>query len=343
MKSTPDVCGARLQRIGLSVLLGSCLGAPATHAAPVSVYGVGHSTTPPFAAEMYHFNESGPLLQQWGILGPGLGVSMTAYGTNLYVAGFGGPINRYDLQGQFLGQFADVHAIAGSRPGDQRLETDSQGNVYISYAGQLYESRTSFRLNSDGSVSASFSHADLVFPSGIDATTTGDVYIVNSANVGIGDALFRFSADGQYLGNFSIPETEHPSDIAINEEANELYIADWMGKSINIYDISNGVPIFRAELPTPGNTSDVFVEPKSKRIFGTYRITSYYAGFEISRGGDLIATYVEDAVPGEQRVLGIAAVAFIPEPASALLLVTSIVGLCLRNRGIRHSTALCQM
>jgi hypothetical protein len=303
--------------------------------ATLSIFGVGYRTTTGLPSEMYRFNENGPMEQKWDLVDTRQAVSLATFGTNLFVAGLRGPINRYGLDGQFLGEFADPSAMAGSSPNAPILETDSTGHVFVAYGGQSSEPRTSFRLDRDGNISGTFSHANLVWPRGIDAAANGDVYILNS---GIGERLFRFNSAGGYLNDFPIPQTDNPSDIAINEQRNELYMADEFDNSIHVYDISSGVPIFRDTWSLPGRTVDVFVEQTTGRIFGTFYVIerddvglhSKYTGFEISQNGDVINLYVENEVPRQQSVRRIVAVA-VPEPASVLLFLLAASAVCLSN------------
>jgi len=313
-------------------------GAFVTEAAPVTVFGLENKQPPGLQGELYQFNESGPLEQRWEISETRFGLSMATDGTSLYVAEFGRAINRYDLNGVFLGQFADVSSMAGSSPNSPKLETDSAGSVYTTFGGQASQPRTSFRFDQDGNISETFLHVDLVFPRGIDAAANGDVYILNSAAVGVGHRLFKFGSTGTYIDDFSIPKTNNPSDIAINELSEELYIADEFGRSIHVYDISSGEPIFSSTLPVPERTSDVFIEPISGRIFGTYYTIGrenpsnfpHFTGFEISRKGSLLNLYTVDPAPLAQGIRSIVAV-FVPEPASVLLVFVS-VGFCLLSR-----------
>ena len=267
------------------------------------------------------------------------GLSLTTDGTNLYIAKFGRVISRYCLDGIPLEKFADVRGMAGASPKIPILESDVAGSVYASFVGQSSQPRTSFRLDQDGNISESFSHEDLVFPRGIDAAVNGDVYILNSAAVGVGNRLFIFNSNGTFVSDYSIPNTVSLSDIAINEVAEELYIADEFDDSIHVYDILSGVPIFGSTLSVPGRASDVFIEPISGRIFGTYYSvvregTSgflQYTGFEMSRNGSLLNLYVEDTAPRDQSVRNIVAVV-LPEPTSALLIFVAFGLNLLRQR-----------
>ena len=259
-----------------------------------------------------------------------LGLSIATDENSLFIAGFNQGINRYDLDGTFLGEFADVRDLAGPSPRIPILETDALGHVYIAYAGQSSLPRTSFRLAADGSISQSFSHEDLVFPRGIDASANGDVYILSSG--GGPDRLFKFDSEGVFADVFFLTGTDNPSDIAINEETNELFMSDEFDMSIHIYDLSSGAPQYKESLPVPGYTIDVFIESTTGRIFGSFfsRVseegsTFYnYRGFEIARNGSIQSYYLEGGDPQEYGVRGVVAIA-IPEPSSMLLACLTVL------------------
>jgi hypothetical protein len=310
-------------------------------AAPLAIFGVGYHNSPPqFPSELFQFSEGGQMSARWDIPQSKLGQSIATLGGILYVAEPSKAIQRYNLAGGFLGQFADVSSQAGASPGTQSLETDSAGNFYSSFAGFQSSPRTSFRLDQAGSVSQTFSHPDLVFPRGIDANANGDVFIVNSAGVGVGNRLFRFSSSGTYISNYAIPQAIDPSDIAIDETRSLLYVADEFGNSILKYDISSGTPTYTGSLSVPGNALDVFVEPMSGRIFGAFYTLETdpngpflkLTGFEVARDGSATTLFVEDAVPREQTVRGIVALV-IPEPSSGALIIIASSMLLPRRRG----------
>ena len=210
-----------------------------SEASALSVFAVGNKR-PGLEGELYRFNENGPMEQRWDIPDTRFGLSLATDGTSLFVGEYGRAINRYDLNGNFLGQFADVSGLAGPSPSSPKVETDLAGSVYTSFGGLSSQPRTSFRLDPAGTISQAFSHQDLVFPRGIDAAANGDVYIVNSAAVGVGNRLFKFNSAGQYLGDFPITPESNPSDLAINEANGELYLADEFGDAIHVYDIASG-------------------------------------------------------------------------------------------------------
>lgn len=335
MMSNATGLGNRVQgTIRIATVILTLVGASVADGIPVSVFGVNSQLN----SELYRFSEAGTLEERWDLPETRLGLSLTTVGTGLLVAEFGGAINRYDLAGNFLGQFSDVSRLAGSYPNRQSLESDVAGNVYTTFGGQSSAPRTSFRLDQVGNISGTFSHTNLVFPSGIDATASGDVYILNSANVGVGDRLFKFNAGGEYLGSFPLPETVTPYDIAINEITDELYVADTHAQSMHVYDISSGAPIFSTSRMTPGlSTVDVFVEQMSGRVFGTYYKfldPGLYTGFELSKDGTLSTLYKDNGEFPVVSVQSIVAVV-VPEPATALLLL--LVVTCISsNRGRRR-------
>jgi hypothetical protein len=308
--------------IRLSALPCFLVAAFAAKAEPLSVFSV-PLLQGSLRSELYRFDENGTLEKRWDIPESDCSCELATDGTSLYIGepgeGFpgepAGAINRYDLSGRFLGQFADVSDMAGPEPNFQRLETDAAGNVYAAFGGQSSMPRTSFRIDPDGNITGMFTHPDLVFPDGIDATANGDVYILNGSAVGVGNRLFKFSSDGTYIDKFLIPGTKNPADMAIDEIWEQLYVADERG-GIHVYDLTSGTPIFSATIPTPGDlVFDVFIEPISGRIFGVHLGQLFPGtggggeGFEVSREGDVINLYIEDADPRENSIGGIVALA----------------------------------
>ena len=304
-------------------------------AGSLSVYTVGVVVDDAFTlpSELHRFSEDGTVENRWDIPTSRFATSMTTDGTSLFVGEFTQAIQRYDLNGMFLGEFADVSSLAGPDPGAPNLESDAAGNIYASYTGSFSQPRTSFRLGPDGSITGTYAHPDLVFPDGIDATADGTVYIVNGANLGAGLRLFKFDSSGGYLADFAIPETSNPSDIAINETSNELLIADEGNDSIHIYDISSATPTYSQTISGLRRTFDVFTDPMSGRIFG---VTSTFendvssrTGYEVARDGTIVNSYFEDAPLDEQTITGIVALV-VPEPGSMVLLVL-VAGMLLRR------------
>jgi len=294
-----------------------CSGVCQTAAAyQMNVFTTGNNQFLGDATDLHHFDGSGPQEIRWDIADTKGGISIATDNSSLFVAESSGAINRYDRQGNFLGEYADVSAIAGLSPSNQRIESDSVGNIYSVFGGLDSTARTSFRLDPAGTVSATFAHPDLVFPRGIDANANGDVFILNGARKGVGNRLFKFDATGKYLDNFELPSVVDPSDIAINESTNELFVSDEKAKSIFIYDLASGSPVLTHTLPVLGRAIDVFVEQTSGRVFGTMfgagqddkGLFINANGFEVSRDGSLVNTYTEDADPRYQTVYGIVAI-----------------------------------
>jgi hypothetical protein len=181
----------------------------------------------------------------------------------------------------------------------------------------------------------------LVFPSGIDAAANGDVYIVNSAAQS--NALFRFTAGGAFVNSYPISQALDPSDIAIDEAHNLLYMADEFGAGILKYDISSGAPVYTGSLPL-GNSSynplDVFVEPVSGRVFGTFSefgtdangFYDAYVGFEVAANGSgIVHLYAETAPLQNQNVRSIVAFA-VPEPGGLSGIVALMLFVRIRIR-----------
>lgn len=329
MSSTAQSPGLKYRYvIGSSVFICLLLMAPLTEAASVAVYATGyttvtdHTNAPMLQGQLYQYNENGPLEQRWDIQRNPNPVSMTNVGTSLYVSGFGsGIINRYDFNGSFLGEFADVTSSAGRPLNLSRLESDAAGSVYAAFGGWGFPPKTSFRFSQNGNISATFSHLDLRYPAGIDASASGDVYIVDGQR----SSVFKFNSSGSFINVFSLSASSSPSDIAINEVSEEMYVADDIGHSIDVYDISRGAPTYRESFPMPGNVVDVFVEPNSGRIFGSY-LDGAFSVFEMSQDGTLTNQYYSFG----SNATSIVAVA-IPEPLS-LQLVLIAAGVCLSGR-----------
>lgn len=314
MKLPANGMGIRsANRAALALLVGLLFGSLGTKLEADTVYASGYKDTAELPTELYRFNDDGSMDTRWDAPDSRFGLSLANVGLSLYVAEFGGAIHHYDLAGNFLGEFADVSALAGPSPNLQVLETDLSGYIYTTFSGQSSLPRTSFRLNPNGTVSQSFSHPDLVFPRGIDAAVNGDVYIVNSAAVGVGQRLFRFDSAGSYIDDYAIPEVINASGLAIDEAAGEAFIGDEFGDAICVYDISTGAPAFSLIIPTPGATTSVFIEQASGRILGTYLDSSLpgfpHIGFEVLRDGTVVNLYIEDAPVADQTVYSIVALA----------------------------------
>lgn len=255
--------------------------------------------------------------------------SLETDGSRIF-AGAGTDVLQFDRFGNPAGTFASVTG-GGINATIPLLGTDSANNVYVAFNGFNQNPRTSFRLDSIGNVNESFSHPDLVFPTGIDATADGTTWISNGANVGIGDRLFSFDGNGNFLADYALPEVDNLSSIAIIDSSHELVVADSGLDALHFYDISSGSPEFVETISAGDVTIDVFIDQSTNRIFGI----GTEGGFEIDRDGNILAGYPVPA-PGEfQIATGIVAFTSIPEPGSLVVLLAGgamAPGLRRRNR-----------
>jgi len=295
-----------------------CSGVYQTAAAyQVNVYTTGNDLVAGAATDLRHFDGSGPQETRWDIIDNNSGRSIATNNSTFFVAEDTGAINRYDRQGNFLHEYADVSENAGKTPNAQKIESDVTGNIYLCFGGFHSTARKSCRLDPAGTISATFSHLDLVFAGGIDANANGDVFILESSHCKGGGRLFKFDASGNYLDDFALADVKNAMDIAISESTNELFIADVKTNAVLIYDLGNGTPVLTHTLPVPGRVLDVFVEQTMGRIFGTsvniglntQGLSVNAEGFEVSRDGRIITTLKEANSPRSQTVYGIVAIA----------------------------------
>ena len=301
----------------------------ASAAAPVHLFGVGHTRTFGQPGELYTFDLNGDFDQRL-FLPTAVNPSTAAtIGGKLLVAEFRGAIESYTLAGDYLGQFADLTSLAGQQLNSQLLETDAVGNVFVAFGGQGTLPRTSFRLDGQGNITAQFSHPNL-HPTAIDAAANGDVYIMDAF-----DRLIRFTSAGDYVNTYPLAQLNGGSDIAISETTGELYVADYSGGAVLIYDLTSGAPVYQDSIAINERVLDVFIEPKSGRIFGTYSTDLGAAiGFEISRNGTIIKTYSEDAAntgDNGQNFDHIIAIA-IPEPTTGVSISILLLACAVRRK-----------
>ena len=311
----------------LAIVCGCCTYQTAA-AYQVDVFQVASNQFGGGASDFHSFDQSGSHLATVAIEDSQSALALATNNDVIFVGEYQGAINRYDLQGNFLGQFADVSRLAGPNtigdfgPCGQSIETDVAGNVYSTFQGFQSDPRTAFRLDQSGAISETFSHPNLVFPTGIDADANGNVFILQGTS---GKRLFEFDSSGNYVNDYELPATISPSDIAINEETNELLMydrSDIIGAgSVHVYDLSTRPPVMVDTLPVPEMAIEVFVEQVSGRIFvatldlgppGTFVFRS--DGFEVSREGELVASYLQDTT---RNPTGSAIIA-IPQPPTIL-------------------------
>jgi hypothetical protein len=286
-------------------------GQPRATSASLAIYGISLNLNPGLTSDIHKFNQFGLLEQTWSAAETRAATTAASIGSSLFLGEGSGAIERYDLNGVYRGTFANVSSLAGPMSVLHSLESDSANKLYAVFGGSTAGPGKSFRLGPNGRIEAQYSHVDLIFPSGIDATANGDVYIATGTARGLGPRLFRFSADGAYLADFAIQQVEHPAQFAINETTNELYIADQFGDAIVVYDLSSDSPSHIDTLEMPSTPLDVFIEPTTGRIFGSgfYRLTDVMGnfaantGFEITRDGKLKTDFVENGRAREQTIL----------------------------------------
>ena len=234
----------------------------------------------------------------------GILTTIATNGTDVFIGDFSSDeIRRYAPDGTFLGIFADSSTHAGNL---NNIEFDSAGNLYATQSGSFSQPRTNLRYNSSGTLSETFSHPSLVFPDAIDADAAGNVWIANGAAVGIGDELFKFSADGTFLANYDLDGiVSNPSDMAIDESGQRLFIADEFGGSsagVKLFDISGSSPTFVRSLATPGlsgvlglsyddATGNLLVADDSgaKEITTSGTVVHTYSTPDLERPADIVA------------------------------------------------------
>lgn len=239
---------------------------------------------------VYRFSGTGAFLSEF--TAGSLLTTVTTNGTNGFAGDFGsGAIIEFQPDGTVVGTFANPSATMGDDV--SKLETDAAGNLYVNPAGFSSQPRTSVRLNSSGAIAETFSHADLVFPRGIDADSDGNVYIVNSAGVGVGNVIFKFSPLGSFINSTSINgQVSVPADMAIDEVNRLLYVADEFGGSVNVkvYDISGAQPVFSGTIGTTEISGALGVSFDADA--GTILITSSSGiGVELTTGGATVRTF----------------------------------------------------
>ncbi|MGI9455082.1 MAG: hypothetical protein ACR2NU_00885 [Aeoliella sp.] len=291
-------------------------------------------------SQLHQFSRRGVLQERRDLAETEQATSIATDGRDLYVGEFGtGNIDRYSINGEYLGRFAELGDVLGRNPGTPKLEFDTAGNLYASAGGSSSRPRTSVRLDPAGTISQTFSHEDLVFPRGIDAAGDGSVYILHSA--GTPQKLFKFGPNGNHVNTFSIPRTVNASDLAINEFAHELYLSDEFDESLHVYDISSGAPSYRSSIPMAGFPISVSVEPMSGRLFSlTYsrgtggsgnQLGFAYMGFELTPEG-----VVENSYSAESFSFATDIVAVVPEPSSVVLLSFAVVFNAFAAKANRH-------
>ncbi|GMW02238.1 MAG: hypothetical protein AMXMBFR84_33740 [Candidatus Hydrogenedentota bacterium] len=235
--------------------------------------------------------------------------TITTSGVNALVGNYGAlKILTHNTSNVNVGTFATISAASMGTGGViavNKIEVDAAGSVYICPTGFSSNPRTSLRYTSGAVLSQSFTHANLVFPSGIDADASGNVYIVNSAAVGVGDVIFKFQSNGTFLGTTDINSLGiNPSDLAIDEASNVLYLSNESGgtSAIRKFNIAGALPVHVGTISTPGLSGAVGLsfDPSTGNLLATafngstVEVTSAgssvhtYAGGTLGSGRDIV-------------------------------------------------------
>ena len=226
-----------------------------------------------------------------------------------------GAIQRFSPSGNVLAPFALFD-------NPTFLESDSSGNVYTTHFSLGPPVAT--RFNSSGAVTQTYSHPLMEELAGVDADADGNVYVVDDF---ITKVLYKFAADGTFLTSVPLG-TINPTDVAIDEAADRLYMADEFGGplGIKVFDISGPIPILTGGIATPptSNIAGVHFAAESGNILATdFGVTSDDPrGLEFSPSGTLLREY---RPTGARNAWDITT--FVPEPGIVCLFVLGTVGL----------------
>lgn len=250
-------------------------------------------------------------------------------GSSVYLAVFGGPIQEYSRDGKFLRTLVDLTSVAGRSPNSQMLNSDLSGNLYSAFSGSASQPRTSFRLDRDGNILATYSHADLVFPRGVSASSNGEVYIANSFGGGI-QRLYRFASNGDFLASYPLTSPmKSVSDLAINEARNIVYMTHEFVPEVYVFNLIDGAPVYSHSLPGVAGMRKLSVEPISGRLFATHG--PYIAEVALDGSG------ATDIDVFSSSILVAVDVVAIPEPTAISILIAAIAWLSLlRPSAVRN-------
>ena len=230
---------------------------------------------------------------------------------------FSDVIQKFSLNGTHLGTFA-------SYTNATYVESDSAGNVYATAGGTGI---VPTRFDSAGLATDTFTHVDLTLARGIDADVAGNVYVADPTN-----GLFKFASDGTFLNNISLGAI-NPRDMAIDESADLLYLADSNDAThgVKIFDISGLTPSLTGSMATPADSyiQGIHFAAESSNILVTDlgANSNDPRGLEFSPGGVLLEEYRPTGV-----ILAFDIATYVPEPSSLVLLVAGMFGVGLRRR-----------
>jgi hypothetical protein len=226
-------------------------------------------------------------------------------------------VRRFTPGGTLLSNFANF-------PDASYLEVDRAQNVYVT-SGSLGPASAT-RFNNVGVATGTFVAPELGAFFGIDADAAGNVY---AAFNGSTSQILKFASDGSFLGSAPLAVA---SDIAIDEANGLLYAIG--ANQIDIYDLSGALPSLSGAVPAPVNV-DLYGLHYSSQL-GTIFATDIGVlsgdpkGLQLALDGTVLATY---------RPLGVELVFDIthrvPEPASTLLVIGSVLALGVSHRPLR--------
>jgi hypothetical protein len=255
----------------------------------------------------------------WGLTSLGADILVADNDANI--------IRRFSSAGKELSQFASVF-----KP--YRIESDRAGNVYAN-TGSLAPFEIT-RFNSAGQPTLVIRNSVLVNLGGLDADRFGNIYVTSSGSINSNRALFKFTSDGSLLNVTPLP-TFFPSDLAINETTNRLFIVDETSGAVNIqeFDISGEAPILLGgfAIPEVANAAGLAVVEGTGNLLVVDDGRTGSSGWaEYSSTGGLIASH-RLATP---TVLWDIVANPVPEPSSHLIaLIALLIALLLTPRVIK--------
>ena len=309
-----------LPRLGLSFLAVLLVCVPAATVANASnAFHVFLTTTGDSATRndgLAKFNDAGTLADFYAVEPFSSPYSVVTDGTILYVtqdrtgSSF---INRYAVNGQFLGTFTDLGPDFDDAT--LRMQRDHAGNLYVVDISQ----GDVVRIGPDGALDMQVAERGR----GADADVAGNVYVSER------ETLAKYDANGALLTSLSTNFT-FSGDLAIDERRDLLYLADEPGR-IGVYDISGDSPDLNNVFDIAADIISLTYDPYTEHLFTTS--TNGFA-YEWQTDGRLVQTY---ASPDVRFNWGIAAVP-VPEPGGIWLVLWCGLG-CARRLGRNLASA----
>jgi DNA-binding beta-propeller fold protein YncE len=198
---------------------------------------------------------------------------------------FANAIQRFSPDGTYLGAFVTTNFSPTF------LESDTSGNVYSTPIGE-FDLPIARRFDSAGAVTQTFTHADMIHLTGIDADAGGNVYVADTER----NELYKFAPGGSFLNRISLGSI-NPQDVAIDEIGNRLYLADGTAgtSALQIFDIAGAQPSLIGSITTPADTGIAGVHFASESGHILAADFGYYSGdprgLEYSPSGQLLREY----------------------------------------------------